>query len=169
MCFTHYTVDHMMLKREWERKLIPQGTVREGCWEMNSLLTESHFLLPRGGYCFLLEVARILCDIDSRRDCGKGLCCEASLRGKLHWHLEQSETEGRNIRHDAHIVPTWQRCMNLTYSFLVLLEVERLGLFFSVSQQQKLNPSNCSSFFLDFMFFYVFVFNSFIPLVRNTI
>lgn len=97
---------------------------------MNLLLTESHFLLPRGEHCFLLEVALILCDIDSRRDCGEGLCCEASSRGKLHWHLEQSETERRNIRHDAHTVPESCRDTEMHRSHLVFPGTDMYLQFF---------------------------------------
>lgn len=71
---------------------------------MNLLLTESHFLLPRGADCFLMEVALILCDIDSRRDCGKGLCCEASLRGKLGGYLKQQEKTTVKKKEDKNMI-----------------------------------------------------------------
>lgn len=74
-----------------KRKWIWRERARKGCCDMNLLLKESRFLQPRGGHYFLVVVGLTLCYIDSRRDCGKGLCCEASSREGLGKHLEQNK------------------------------------------------------------------------------
>lgn len=76
----------------WNEKVDDKERERVVC-EMNLLLKESHFLQPRGGHYFLAEAGPTLCYIDSRRDCGKGLCCEASSREGLGKHLERNKRE----------------------------------------------------------------------------
>lgn len=160
MCFRHHTAvnhaDHRLLEDDQgDRNSISHGKVRGGCWEMNLLLIESHFLLPRGGHCSLVEGALILCYIDSRRDCGKGLCYEASVREKLHWHLQKSDTEKKHEEWRSY-------CTNMTWifpgtAFITWISVRSgqpinfvkwnwKGLYFSVEcQLKKWNQSNFSS------------------------